>query len=359
MTIKIKEEKGLVSIIIPTYNRKKDLDICLQTILSQTYTFVEIMVVDDNSSDETVNYIRKKHPDVLILINKNNQGPNYSINRGVVNSTGEFILILDSDVELTNKDQITNMVKVMNSNLKIGSIGGCYLSNDKKIRACGLKRSVVSDLEYSSKQETNLNSLKECDWIAGNNLFTKKRLFYEVGGFDELSKGEDTELAFGLNLRKKGYINLFGPPVALKHLQSETERNNVGLNSNLNKNKNKLRLIWRYRNRIRYVIKNNSDINKEIKNHILSENFVKLGSQLLLIIFFIKQQFLGLRNKNTKELPSFKIKIKSFNTEISTLFFTIRIIFDSFFWNLFHLNQTLHYETIHSLNKKRFDRENE
>jgi len=359
MTTKIKEKKALVSVIIPTYNRKKDLDLCLKTILKQTYENKEVIVVDDCSSDNTSEYIKKKYPKVKIIVNKKNRGPNYCINRGVVNSKGEYISILDSDVELTNKGQIENMIKIIKSNKKIGSLGGYYLPNNKRIFACGLKRSFILNSEYNAVSKNNLSLLKECDWIAGNNFFTTKKLFYELGGYDESSVGEDTELFFGLTLKEMGYINLFGPSIALKHNESSAERDNIGVQKISGQiDKSKYRLIWRYRNRIRYLIAKNSFLTKKTIRYILFYSFFAIMKNIISILAFIKQEYFHMGKKTSKRLFSNE-RSRELKSKFNELWFSIKILFDSYMWNLFHIVKTLKAKKTNFLDKRRFLIENE
>ena len=75
----LKEKKELVSIIIPTFNRRKDAETCLKSIFNQSYAKKEIIIVDDHSTDDTTIYIRKKsihyffYRSILFIIRKINK----------------------------------------------------------------------------------------------------------------------------------------------------------------------------------------------------------------------------------------------------------------------------------------------
>ena len=92
---------GLVSIIIPTYNADATLERCLTSIKYQTYPDIEIIIVDQSSSDNTIS-IAQKYADKIITLNKPQfySPPAKSRNIGVTNSSGEFILNLDADMSL-------------------------------------------------------------------------------------------------------------------------------------------------------------------------------------------------------------------------------------------------------------------
>lgn len=87
-------KRPLISIIIPYFNRPKKLERCLDSVFSQTYTYYEILVVDDCSTNPLV--IDSDYP-VTVLRNKKNLGPGLSRNVGLENAKGSFIAFLDSD----------------------------------------------------------------------------------------------------------------------------------------------------------------------------------------------------------------------------------------------------------------------
>lgn len=92
-------KQDLVTVIIPTYNAEKYIERSLNSVLNQTYDKVEIIVVNDGSTDsseEIVNNYCLLYPNIR-LISKANEGISFARNDGIKNSTGEFIMFLDSD----------------------------------------------------------------------------------------------------------------------------------------------------------------------------------------------------------------------------------------------------------------------
>ncbi len=95
-------QKGLISIIIPVYNAGKFIERCLQSLLGQTYSNIEILCVDDCSHDnscELINEFVKKDNRVKLFQNKENSGPATTRNVGLDNANGEFIMFCDNDDE--------------------------------------------------------------------------------------------------------------------------------------------------------------------------------------------------------------------------------------------------------------------
>ena len=93
-------EKGLVSVIIPTYNREILVKKALDSVLGQTYSNFEIIIINDGSTDNTVhvlNEYKKRYPDKVIVINQGNSGQVVARNNGIQSCRGEFVAFLDSD----------------------------------------------------------------------------------------------------------------------------------------------------------------------------------------------------------------------------------------------------------------------
>ena len=87
-----------ISIIIPTYNRKNELIRAINSVLKQTYIFWELLIVDNHSSDGTLNYINSIDDHRIRFLSINNNGVIASSrNLGIRQSTGEYIAFLDSD----------------------------------------------------------------------------------------------------------------------------------------------------------------------------------------------------------------------------------------------------------------------
>ena len=102
----------LVSVIIPTYNRKNLLDISINSVLNQTYQNFEIIIVDDNSNDGTDDYIKKiNHDKIQYIKNKESMYAPTSRNIGILHSKGDLISFLDDDDEWYS-DKLEKQVKL-------------------------------------------------------------------------------------------------------------------------------------------------------------------------------------------------------------------------------------------------------
>ena len=106
----------LFSIIIPVYNSEKYLFQCIQSVLNQKYSNVEIIIVDDCSTDKSITIIRsfaKKYNNIKIICNKKNEGVSVCRNKGISNAVGKYIIFLDSDDCLINNGlkKLANLVQ--------------------------------------------------------------------------------------------------------------------------------------------------------------------------------------------------------------------------------------------------------
>ena len=119
--IKKTKEDILVSFIIPTYKRKKELNQCLESILMQTYKNYEIIIVDDNSPDETDKFINKnysKYKKIKYFKNETNQGPNYNRKYGFKKASGKYIIFCDDDDFYIDPYFLQRAVNILKDNKK-------------------------------------------------------------------------------------------------------------------------------------------------------------------------------------------------------------------------------------------------
>lgn len=100
-------KNNLVSVVVPVYNAEKYLDKCLESLVNQSYEFLEIILVNDGSSDDSGKKCDewKKKDERIIVIHKGNEGAGCARNSGINKSTGKYLLFVDSD-DYLRKDTI-------------------------------------------------------------------------------------------------------------------------------------------------------------------------------------------------------------------------------------------------------------
>lgn len=117
----------LVSIVIPTFNRISYLEIAINSVLKQSYKNIQLIIVDDASTDNTVNILRDKYTTQLkLVVNKVNLGQSKSLNKGWSKCTGKYFSYLSSD-DYLYPDAISSLVKILERNNAIICV---YPNND-------------------------------------------------------------------------------------------------------------------------------------------------------------------------------------------------------------------------------------
>lgn len=120
-----KSEKK-ISVIIPTYNAEGFIKRCIEKVQNQTYKDFEIIVIDDNSTDNTINVIKNISSNIKILTNKTNRGPAFSRTRGIFKSNSEFVTFLDAD-DYWDETFLEKTVNFLNNNSSSVAVSTGYI----------------------------------------------------------------------------------------------------------------------------------------------------------------------------------------------------------------------------------------
>jgi GT2 family glycosyltransferase len=210
----------LVSVIIPSYNRRHDLCRCIDSVVSQASVSIEIIVVDDCSEDDTEEFLHLNYPDVRLISCVRRYGPSHLRNLGLREARGKFILFLDSDAVLPRQDIVQRMVETLSRDRNTGEIGGeIPVYRNILDKAIGKRRDFFGKNHdvLSKKGEKAENQMKKCTYLATCNCMVRKEVAFEVGGFDPYYNfgGEDAD--FGLRILRSGYSNKIDFKVGVHH----------------------------------------------------------------------------------------------------------------------------------------------
>lgn len=189
--------KPLVSVIIPTKDSSSTIGDCLKSIKNQTYKNIEIIVVDNNSTDKT-KAIAKKYTKLV-----SNKGPERSAQRnlGALKSKGKYLLFIDSDMELSNTVISECIGKLKTENIK-HKIGGIIIPEES-----------VGEGFWAQCKRLERSFYVGVDWMEAARFFPKN-IFEEFKGYDEKQTGtEDYDLPQGIKVKygseSIGRINSF------------------------------------------------------------------------------------------------------------------------------------------------------
>lgn len=180
-------EKGLVSVIIPVFNVEKYLSKCIKSVIAQTYTNIEIIIIDDGSPDNSgkiADYYAAKDKRIKV-IHKENKGVAAARNTGLDNARGEFIIYIDSDDWISN-DHISHLLMLQ----KINNADMCmttefYITKNDKQKKEIIKTISSEDaaiLLLSPKMTVgSYNKLYRRQWLLNNGIRQNEKLFSGEG----------------------------------------------------------------------------------------------------------------------------------------------------------------------------------
>jgi len=215
-----------VSVIVVTYNSEKYISECINSILKSQYPRFEIIVVDNSSSDNTLEILRKHDGKIKLIESDKNVGFAEGNNIGIRNSNGEIIVMINPDAYVT-ENSIKEMILPLLQNEKIMVTGPkIFYPDTKKIQSAGgmLKKNALPyHLGYGEEDSYHYDYPREVDYVTGAAMSIKKQLFEITGLFDSIYKPvyfEETDKCF--RARKLGYKVLFVPTSIVYHYESTT-----------------------------------------------------------------------------------------------------------------------------------------
>jgi glycosyltransferase involved in cell wall biosynthesis len=215
----------LVSVIIPTYNRALYIPHALDSVLAQTYKDLEIIIVDDGSTDDTRQVVRPYLSDSRIqYVYQQNQKVSRARNNGIKHSRGRYIALLDSDDVWIDEKKLEKQIGFLESHPGYELVSGGIIRVDEK----GNEISRV--LNPETDQEIRASMLFSC-LIAPSAAVFSRRAYDQVGGFNESSDvSEDWQLFLDIGTTAKMY-NF--QEYFLRYLQSSQNRSNFNRRENL------------------------------------------------------------------------------------------------------------------------------
>ena len=243
MRIKFIKNHGKVAMIILTCNQKKMLKEALDSVIKKTdYKNYKIFLVDNGSEDRHDLMVKKKFPKVEVIRNEKNLGYSKGNNIGIKKASEiykpDYFVLLNDDIEMTNKNWLSKMIEIAKSDKKIGIVGSQSIYPNGSFQSSGgyLKRWVITQiLEFKKGAVLDVDHL---DMVC---VLVKKELMNKIKGFDEIFTPfllEDTD--YCLRAKKAGYSIKLDTSVKVIHKKSQT----------IESMKNKRKLLIRFKNDI-------------------------------------------------------------------------------------------------------------
>lgn len=248
-----------LSIIIVSWNTGDLLEKCLRSVQKDLAgSMAEVFVIDNNSSDNTVEMIKEKFPRVKVIANKYNTGFAKANNQGIKEATGDYILLLNPDTELF-PDTISKSIEFMASHPDCGVMGPKMLYVDNKlqpsvrrfptvwpiflmlIKAPKIFKNIKSINNYLA---TDFDYTKEqvVDQVMGAYMITKMEVLNKTGLLDEKFFIWFEEVDFCLRVVKAGYKVFYNPEVKVIHHGGKS----FAQQKTINKQKMFFQSAWKY-----------------------------------------------------------------------------------------------------------------
>ncbi|APY01520.1 glycosyltransferase family 2 protein [Lacinutrix venerupis] len=220
-----------LSVIILNYNVRYFLELCLQSVEAAIKDFeAEIIVVDNNSHDDSCKMVKANFPNVKLIENKENLGFSKGNNIGVKLAKGEFVCILNPDT-VVGENTFKTLLSFAKMQDNVGIVGcklidgnGIFLPESKRnvpITKIAIQKALGNDAHYYANH-LNENEIGETDVFVGAFMLLKKTVYNEVKGFDEdyFMYGEDIDLSY--KIKKAGYKSYYYGKTSVIHYKGES-----------------------------------------------------------------------------------------------------------------------------------------
>ncbi|MEW6377854.1 MAG: glycosyltransferase family 2 protein [Thermodesulfobacteriota bacterium] len=237
-----------VNVIIPNLNGEKLFPICLESLKKQGFRDFDITVVDNGSEDGSLTLLKDRYPEVRLISLDKNYGFAGGVNRGIEATEGEFIALLNNDIEVDPK-WLEELHRALIEHPEVGSCQAKLLryQEREKINGLGIRMNIDGEVEIIGWKEIDQGQYEEERYIfavgAGASLYRRK-MFEDIGLFDEnfFANFEDVDLSFRAQLA--GYKALYVPKAIGYHMIGATIKKMKYLPTYLN-NRNKILFFWK------------------------------------------------------------------------------------------------------------------
>ncbi|HEY3326762.1 MAG TPA: glycosyltransferase family 2 protein [Novimethylophilus sp.] len=223
-----------VSAIIVNYKSGSYAAECIRSLLEQDIDGLEIIVVDNDSRDDSVKTLRATFGEQIVVIeNQENLGFGRANNLAASVANGDFLLLINPDTKLLNTNAISALVSYLTQNNDMGIVG-------PEIHEPSKNKFVLPRTQYpSAKRLRHTSKIKSLPgkyaWILGACMAMRKKVFQEIGGFDPdfFLYGEDADIC--LRLRLAGYQVGYCDAAKITHVGGGSEQESTSLDKYLRK----------------------------------------------------------------------------------------------------------------------------
>ncbi|TWP23747.1 glycosyltransferase family 2 protein [Apibacter muscae] len=226
-----------LSIIIVNYNGINYLEGCLNSIFNNLQLIdYEVIIIDNKSTDDSVEFIKKKFPNVILIESDDNLGFAKGNNIASKNAKGKYLLLLNNDTILNSN--LNNEIDILNKNNWIGALGIQMLNKNYEY-TCSTGRFPrfnniykLKNLYLNQKENLNKNEIFKVDWIEGSFILIPHHVWAKIQGFTEdyFMYAEDIDIC--KKIKNLNYEIVFYPKSTYIHFGGfNSERNKLLISS--------------------------------------------------------------------------------------------------------------------------------
>lgn len=229
---KFLNKSPIVTVVIPAYNHAQYIKQALQSVIDQTYSNIELIVLDDGSSDDTYRIaieFRDLHPEVdITVLTKPNEGVCKTLNMGISMAHGDYICFLASD-DFWRNDKIEKQIDFMENNQNIGLVfSDATFVYNKDISSDLWSMYKLGYQKYFTDGSSNIDLYTKLMielFIPALTVLLRANSLQKIGKFDEKLPYEDLDMWLRFSLQSKiGYIN---EPLAFYRMHGNNISNNL------------------------------------------------------------------------------------------------------------------------------------
>jgi peptidoglycan-N-acetylglucosamine deacetylase len=195
-------EVGLsTSVVLAAWNEEPVIARTLRSILTSDYPILEVIVVDDGSTDGTADEVRtviEEDPRV-VLLRQPNTGKAYALNNGVENATGDFVVTLDADT-IMDSSTVTNMIRhfALDRTGRLGAVAGVVRVGNRETNLL-TRWQALEYLTQIGVERSAQDALGAISIIPGACAAWRKKAILDAGGYSKITLAEDCDLALTLH----------------------------------------------------------------------------------------------------------------------------------------------------------------
>ncbi|MEM5565393.1 glycosyltransferase family 2 protein [Psychroserpens sp. AS72] len=307
------------SVVIPLYNKEQEITDTISSVLAQTFADFEVIIINDGSTDNSLNQVEKFSDKRIRIYTTENKGVSHARNFGIKNASAQYIAFLDGD-DIWKPQHLHDLKSLIESYPNCG----LYCKAYNKIKGQTIIDSQYKDIPKNKKWDGLINDYFYHSVInslaSSSSVAIHKSIFESVGYFNEdYNSGEDTDAWIRIALQ---YPTAFDNSVSVTHNLNAhhkltnslfSARRHMDLNSFSNEESKNARLktyldLNRYAIAIQYKLENETTKSKSVYNTIEPKNLSLFQKQIYNCPKFVIKSILNFRNL----LRTFHINLRLF-----------------------------------------------